>query len=151
MVRLAALDRSSLIPVADGTPETQINRIVSHPTMALLVTAHEDKFIRVFDLTTGIILFPLPFRVSHPCPPKVNAHKPLSRTSMVLLHYPLTPLDSRWHREVTIALCASGICWENGHAFRRYLRIGRKPEKGCWMWNSILFYLSLPVQVLTAS
>jgi len=37
----------------DGTPTTQINRIVSHPTMSLLVTAHEDKFIRIFDITTG--------------------------------------------------------------------------------------------------
>jgi striatin 1/3/4 len=37
----------------DGTPATQINRIVSHPTMSLLVTAHEDKFIRIFDLSTG--------------------------------------------------------------------------------------------------
>lgn len=37
----------------DGTSATQINRIVSHPTMSLLVTAHEDKFIRVFDLITG--------------------------------------------------------------------------------------------------
>jgi len=37
----------------DGTPATQINRIVSHPTMSLLVTAHEDKFIRVFDIITG--------------------------------------------------------------------------------------------------
>ncbi|KDR81374.1 hypothetical protein GALMADRAFT_239242 [Galerina marginata CBS 339.88] len=37
----------------DGTPATQINRIVSHPTMSILVTAHEDKFIRIFDLTTG--------------------------------------------------------------------------------------------------
>lgn len=38
----------------DGTSATQINRIVSHPTMSLLVTAHEDKFIRIFDLTTGL-------------------------------------------------------------------------------------------------
>ena len=37
----------------DGTPATQINRIASHPTMSILVTAHEDKFIRIFDLTTG--------------------------------------------------------------------------------------------------
>jgi striatin 1/3/4 len=37
----------------DGTSATQINRIASHPTMSLLVTAHEDKFIRIFDLTTG--------------------------------------------------------------------------------------------------
>ena len=39
--------------VLDGTPSTQINKIVSHPTLSLLVTAHEDKFIRIFDLTTG--------------------------------------------------------------------------------------------------
>ncbi|KAI3610628.1 striatin-related protein [Moniliophthora roreri] len=37
----------------DGTPATQINRITSHPTMSLLVTAHEDKFIRIFDIITG--------------------------------------------------------------------------------------------------
>ncbi|KAK2467079.1 hypothetical protein APHAL10511_001337 [Amanita phalloides] len=37
----------------DGTPTTQINQIVSHPTMSLLVTAHEDKYIRIFDVTTG--------------------------------------------------------------------------------------------------
>ncbi|KAJ7285996.1 WD40-repeat-containing domain protein [Mycena rebaudengoi] len=37
----------------DGTPATQINRIVSHPTMSLLVTAHEDKYIRIFDIVTG--------------------------------------------------------------------------------------------------
>jgi len=41
-------------PHSDGTPATQINRIVSHPTMSVLVTAHEDKFIRIFDLTTGM-------------------------------------------------------------------------------------------------
>lgn len=37
----------------DGTAETQINAIASHPTMPLLVTAHEDKYIRIFDITTG--------------------------------------------------------------------------------------------------
>ncbi|TFK42790.1 WD40 repeat-like protein [Crucibulum laeve] len=37
----------------DGTPATQINSIVSHPTMSILVTAHEDKFIRIFDIVTG--------------------------------------------------------------------------------------------------
>ena len=40
----------------DGTPATQINRIVSHPTMPLLVTAHEDKFIRIFDILTGTLI-----------------------------------------------------------------------------------------------
>ncbi|KAJ3806601.1 WD40 repeat-like protein [Lentinula lateritia] len=37
----------------DGTPATQVNCITSHPTMSLLVTAHEDKFIRIFDTITG--------------------------------------------------------------------------------------------------
>ncbi|KAF9228778.1 WD40 repeat-like protein [Gyrodon lividus] len=37
----------------DGTPATQVNQIVSHPTMSFLVTAHEDKFIRIFDINTG--------------------------------------------------------------------------------------------------
>ncbi|KAJ3865931.1 WD40 repeat-like protein [Lentinula novae-zelandiae] len=37
----------------DGTPATQVNCITSHPTMSLLVTAHEDKFIRIFDIITG--------------------------------------------------------------------------------------------------
>ncbi|CAE7143326.1 unnamed protein product [Rhizoctonia solani] len=37
----------------DGTSATQVNAIASHPTMPLLVTAHEDKYIRVFDVSTG--------------------------------------------------------------------------------------------------
>jgi hypothetical protein len=30
----------------------QINRIVSHPTTSILVTAHEDEYIGIFDITT---------------------------------------------------------------------------------------------------
>ncbi|KAG0050128.1 hypothetical protein BGZ83_005087 [Gryganskiella cystojenkinii] len=37
----------------DGTPATQINKIVCHPTMPLMVTGHEDRYIRYFDLNTG--------------------------------------------------------------------------------------------------
>ncbi|KAG8217216.1 WD40-repeat-containing domain protein [Butyriboletus roseoflavus] len=37
----------------DGTPAAQVNRLVSHPTMSFIVTAHEDKFIRIFDIITG--------------------------------------------------------------------------------------------------
>ncbi|KAJ3535085.1 hypothetical protein NMY22_g6644 [Coprinellus aureogranulatus] len=40
----------------DGTPATQINCVISHPTMPILVTSHEDKFIRIFDLTTGMFI-----------------------------------------------------------------------------------------------
>ncbi|GAC74173.1 cell-cycle nuclear protein [Moesziomyces antarcticus T-34] len=37
----------------DGTAETQINKLVTHPTLPLLITAHEDGYIRMFDLDTG--------------------------------------------------------------------------------------------------
>lgn len=37
----------------DGTTATQINKVITHPTLPLLVTAHEDKYIRMFDLDTG--------------------------------------------------------------------------------------------------
>lgn len=40
----------------DGTVSTQINRIASHPTMSILATAHEDKYIRLFDLSTGKVI-----------------------------------------------------------------------------------------------
>ena len=36
---------------------TQINALASHPTMPLLVTGHEDKYIRIFDISTGKLLF----------------------------------------------------------------------------------------------
>ncbi|RIB27639.1 WD40-repeat-containing domain protein [Gigaspora rosea] len=37
----------------DNTPATQINRIIVHPTMSLLFSAHEDKYIRFFDVNNG--------------------------------------------------------------------------------------------------
>ncbi len=37
----------------DNTAETQINKLVTHPTLPLLITAHEDGYIRMFDLDTG--------------------------------------------------------------------------------------------------
>jgi striatin 1/3/4 len=37
----------------DDEVSTQINSLVSHPTMPMLITAHEDKHIRIFDITTG--------------------------------------------------------------------------------------------------
>lgn len=36
---------------------TQINALASHPTMPFLVTGHEDKYIRIFDISTGKSLF----------------------------------------------------------------------------------------------
>ncbi|ORX53461.1 WD40 repeat-like protein [Piromyces finnis] len=37
----------------DNTPGTQINQVISHPTMPLIITAHEDCFIRFFDIKSG--------------------------------------------------------------------------------------------------
>ncbi|THH31742.1 hypothetical protein EUX98_g2438 [Antrodiella citrinella] len=36
-----------------GDSDTQVNSIASHPTMSILVTAHEDRQIRIFDIGTG--------------------------------------------------------------------------------------------------
>lgn len=41
------------VPVADGTPNTQINKIVCHPTLPIVISAHEDKYIRMYDSNTG--------------------------------------------------------------------------------------------------
>jgi striatin 1/3/4 len=45
--------RSSLIINEDGTTNTQINTLVSHPTLPLIVSGHEDKYIRFFNLENG--------------------------------------------------------------------------------------------------
>jgi len=37
----------------DGTPNTQINKVVCHPTLPIVVTGHEDKYIRFYDANTG--------------------------------------------------------------------------------------------------
>ncbi|KAL1917216.1 uncharacterized protein VTP21DRAFT_4872 [Calcarisporiella thermophila] len=44
----------------DGTPATQINRIVSHHTMPLVLSGHEDKYIRFFDVNTGSCTHSMP-------------------------------------------------------------------------------------------
>lgn len=41
---------------ADDSASAQANAIVSHPTMPLLITGHEDKHIRIFDINTGACL-----------------------------------------------------------------------------------------------
>ncbi|CCM03841.1 uncharacterized protein FIBRA_05990 [Fibroporia radiculosa] len=37
----------------EGALSSQVNSIASHPTMPLLITGHEDKHIRIFDIVTG--------------------------------------------------------------------------------------------------
>ncbi len=42
---------SHILP--DGTPHTQINKVACHPTLPVMVTGHEDKYIRFYDANTG--------------------------------------------------------------------------------------------------
>lgn len=37
----------------DGTASTQINCLVCHPTSPVVITGHEDRYIRVFDINSG--------------------------------------------------------------------------------------------------
>jgi striatin 1/3/4 len=37
----------------DGTPNTQINKVLAHPTLPIVVTGHEDKYIRFYDTVSG--------------------------------------------------------------------------------------------------
>ncbi|KAF9897517.1 hypothetical protein BX616_005468, partial [Lobosporangium transversale] len=36
----------------DGTPATQINKVICHPTLPIVVSGHEDRYIRFFDLNS---------------------------------------------------------------------------------------------------
>ncbi|KAI0747858.1 WD40 repeat-like protein [Daedaleopsis nitida] len=48
------LSRFQVDPVeGDDSISAQANSVVSHPTMPLLITGHEDKHIRIFDIVTG--------------------------------------------------------------------------------------------------
>jgi striatin 1/3/4 len=54
-----------LVPffLLDHSSKTQINSIVSHPTMHLAMTAHEDGEIRIFDVQSGKCVDRLPGHV----------------------------------------------------------------------------------------
>ena len=41
---------------SDGTSSTQINKLVCHPTLPIIITAHEDKYIRLFDSKSGQVI-----------------------------------------------------------------------------------------------
>ncbi|GJN94572.1 hypothetical protein Rhopal_007655-T1 [Rhodotorula paludigena] len=41
---------------SDGGGDAQVNALAAHPTLPLLATAHEDRYIRIFDLKTGACL-----------------------------------------------------------------------------------------------
>ena len=41
----------------DGTPATQINCVVKHPSEPIIITAHEDRHIRFFDKNSGQCIY----------------------------------------------------------------------------------------------
>ena len=41
------------LTLQDGTPVGAISRVVTHPTLPLSITGHEDRHIRFFDNRTG--------------------------------------------------------------------------------------------------
>ncbi|KAF9175290.1 hypothetical protein BGX21_011409 [Mortierella sp. AD011] len=41
----------------DGTSATQINKVVCHPTMPIVISGHEDRYIRFFDINSGACSF----------------------------------------------------------------------------------------------
>ncbi|RKP26249.1 WD40-repeat-containing domain protein [Syncephalis pseudoplumigaleata] len=56
----------SIPATCDGSPNTQINRIVAHPTASLVMAAYEDRYLRCFDLNTG--------RLARECTQTIQAH-----------------------------------------------------------------------------
>lgn len=57
IVRIFDIETGRLLlsskPDPSGSSPTQVNRLVSHPTLPLLVTGHEDGYIRLIDLKNG--------------------------------------------------------------------------------------------------
>ncbi|CAG0880479.1 unnamed protein product [Cyprideis torosa] len=43
--------------VTSNESKAQINRVVSHPTLNILLTAHEDHQIRFWDISSGLLLY----------------------------------------------------------------------------------------------
>ncbi|KAG0309827.1 hypothetical protein BGZ98_005367 [Dissophora globulifera] len=41
----------------DGTASTQINKVVCHPTLPIVISGHEDRYIRFFDINSGACSF----------------------------------------------------------------------------------------------
>jgi len=46
----------TVVGCAEFNGREQINRVVSHPTLPLTITAHEDHHLRFFDNNTGIVI-----------------------------------------------------------------------------------------------
>ncbi|PWN28418.1 WD40 repeat-like protein [Jaminaea rosea] len=54
--KLGGTPEAGLSGSYDQTPATQINCLASHPTLPLLFTGHEDKWLRIVDVFTGSVV-----------------------------------------------------------------------------------------------
>lgn len=45
-----------LMHITDAALGSQVNRVISHPTLPVSITAHEDRHIRFFDNNTGKLI-----------------------------------------------------------------------------------------------
>jgi hypothetical protein len=118
----------SLVP-ADGAAPAQVNSIVSHPTMPLLITGHEDKYIRIFDIGTGLSFDIPPSFPDELTAFQANVRIPCRLIWTVSLRYRLMRLDFHWCLVVTIAPYASGTSSEQRLAYKRLQVTARRPMK----------------------
>jgi striatin 1/3/4 len=44
---------------SSGDPNYRINRLISHPSQPMIITAHDDRKIRYFDSNSGKKYFPI--------------------------------------------------------------------------------------------
>ncbi|KAI0273852.1 WD40-repeat-containing domain protein [Gloeopeniophorella convolvens] len=64
-IKIFDIEHGKELTVLHGEPGSdgglsQVNNIVSHPTMPLLITAHEDKYISVYDINSGQCTYSMP-------------------------------------------------------------------------------------------
>lgn len=105
--------------------------------MPLIVTAHEDKFIRLFDITTGAIQSKQGvFSTNLVTWSQVSVHTRCSPTWTASPRCRSTPPVSRSSRVRTTVRYVSGTCLVRGRVRRRLRRTVKKREKACWTLNS---------------
>ncbi|BEJ11989.1 hypothetical protein CspHIS471_0204490 [Cutaneotrichosporon sp. HIS471] len=79
LVKLYSLEDGSVVQTF-GEEDSQVNAILSHPTLPLVVTGHEDGHLRFFDSKTGAQTSSL---LAHPKPITSLSLSPLSPTCVL--------------------------------------------------------------------
>lgn len=138
---------------AGDSISAQANSIVSHPTMPLLITGHEDKHIRIFDIVASALF--LSFMngrtpVEHTLSTQASAHTRCSRTLTLSLHYRSTQPASRSCLVATTARCASGTFSDPAHVSRKTQATEKRHARASSTSSSIHRCPSWRAQALTA-